>query len=241
IYNQIEAIYSEWGGDPKIRLKDLISALTSEGRQPVTAILTLEGDPKQGSSVDNNKMLKQDALVVVDGMAVFRQAKMIGTLTLHDVQNYLWTQNILQDASIGVPCSTGKYFGLRIYNTRTRIKAHYQGHTPQIELQIHIESFLTGTQCDYDVEKIETFKKLESLANRSIETRILSTIQKVQKQYGVDIFGFGEDMYRQDTEAFKKVRDHWHDEFKKAKVVVHADMKIRRTGIRTRSFLNEMK
>lgn len=219
----------------------MISALTSEGRQPVTEILTIEGDPKQGKSVDNNKMLKQDALVVVDGMAVFRQAKMIRTLTLHDVQNYLWTQNLLQDASITVPCFAGKKFGLRIYNTGTKVKAHYQGHTPQIELRVHIESFLAGTQCGYDVEKIGTFKKLESMANRSIETRILSTIQKVQRQYGADIFGFGEDMYRQDTEAFKMVRDHWDEEFKKAKVVVHADMKIRRTGIRTRSFLKELK
>ena len=241
IFSQIDAIYKEWGGDPKIRLKDMISALTSPGRQPAVEMVTIKGDPKKGNITDNNKALRQDALVVVDGMAVFRQGRMIGSLTLHDVQNYVWTQNLLKEASISILCSKDKRFGVRIYNSRTHIKTHYQGSTPQIEIGIDLEGFLAGSECGFDMEKMETYKKMEVLVNRSIETRILGTIQKVQKEYGVDIFGFGEDMYRQDKEAFKKVRNHWDEEFKKAKVVVNADLKMRRSGIRTKSFLNELK
>ena len=38
----------------------------------------------------------------------------------------------------------------------------------------------------------DTYKKIEKFTNQYVKEHILETIKKVQKKYGVDIFGFGE-------------------------------------------------
>ncbi|OIK14620.1 hypothetical protein BIV60_11275 [Bacillus sp. MUM 116] len=71
-----------------------------------------------------------------------------------------------------------------------------------------------------------------------IGKNILSNIKKVQKEYQTDIFGFGEEMYRQDYQNFKKVQDHWDELFSYAIVKVHVKVQLRRSGIRTKSLLS---
>ncbi|KRF43633.1 Ger(x)C family spore germination C-terminal domain-containing protein [Paenibacillus sp. Soil787] len=65
--------------------------------------------------------------------------------------------------------------------------------------------------------------------------------KKVQVEYGSDIFGFGEDMYRQDTAAFKKVRQNWNEEFKRAVLKADVSIYIRRTGLKMKSYTDEIK
>lgn len=241
VHNQIDAISQEWGGDPIVRLKDIVSALTSPGRQPVAEVVSVQGDQTQGEDSDNNKKLKPASIVKIEGMAVFRNQKMIGTLPMNDVRNYVWTQNKLRNTTISVPCGEEQYFNLRVYNSVSDVTMTYANQRPQIKLQVELESFLNGTQCAMDLEKSQTFEQLEQTANAWLAKSIRNTIQRVQKQYGVDIFGFGEEMYRQEADVFKKVEKQWDEEFKKAEITVECDLRIRRSGIRTKSLLQNLK
>ena len=57
----------------------------------------------------------------------------------------------------------------------------------------------------------------------------------------MDIFGFGEVVYRQDYKQFKKVEDHWDEAFKDAEIDVSVDTMIRRAGLRTKGVFDRMK
>lgn len=46
-------------------------------------------------------------------------------------------------------------------------------------------------------------------------------------------------MERQDYQAFKKVKDRWNEKFVKAEFDIKVVGSIRRTGLTTKSFLNE--
>jgi spore germination protein KC len=241
IHIQIDSMVETWGGDPRVRLKDLINALTSKGRQPVAELVTIQGNPQKGKQVDNNKSLKPGAVVVLQGMAVFRDQKMIGDMSLEDTRNYVWTQNLLKRTTLTIPCEKGKFFDVELYRNKTNIKARYEQGVPHIGIEVEFEGYMNGTECAMSLDQIDVYEQMQQKVARSVEERLKKTVTKVQEDYGVDIFGFGEDMYRQDTEAFKKVRGNWDEEFQKAKVDVHVDVKLRRSGIRTKSFLTELK
>lgn len=117
IHKQAESILDNWGGDPDVRLTDFISALVIQGRQPVTSVVTIKGDPKKGESVENNKKLNLDAIVIFDGVGIFKNDKLIGIGSLEDTRGYLWTQDIKQ-TNLSVPCNTEedkkKYNDIRI-------------------------------------------------------------------------------------------------------------------------------
>ncbi|SDO36348.1 Ger(x)C family spore germination protein [Halobacillus aidingensis] len=238
VHNQSSTLFEQWGGAPDMKLSDFIAALTSRGRQPVAEALTIVGTPKQGQSVENNKKLEPESLITLVGLAVFKEDKLIGYLNLEETRNYVWTQDLIQ-TTLTVPCGEEKYIDVRILNSKSTIHANYDGETPNFQVEIVAESFLNGTQCKDNLEKIETYKKFEKDIEEMVETMILNTVTKVQEEYEVDIFGFGEVMRRQHYQRFEAVKDQWDEQFSKADIDITANIFLRRAGTSNKSFLTE--
>ena len=104
-----------------------------------------------------------------------------------------------------------------------------------------MEGSIFGSTCKGHMDDPETYKKIEELTNQYVKDEISKTIQTVKDDYGVDIFGFGEVVYRQDYQQFKKVEDDWDEAFKDADIEVHVQTLIRRAGLRTRGVFDRMK
>ncbi|WP_078546346.1 Ger(x)C family spore germination protein [Litchfieldia alkalitelluris] len=244
INSQAETFQEEWGGDPRLRLTDFIEAFMSKGRQPVATAITIQGDPKKGSSAENNKNLTPEALVVFDGMAIFKDDKLQGYLSVEDTRNFLFVKN-LEQTTVTVPCSDkeedkDKYLDLRITHSHPIRNVVYKGDTPEINITIKAEANLQGTQCKDPLTKIDTYKKFEKNLSDFIENEVEGTIKKVQEDFQVDIFGFGEDLRRSNYKKFKEVEKNWDEEFSRAKINVNAHGFLRRSGIRNDSFLTEL-
>jgi spore germination protein KC len=244
VQKQAHFLLQNWGGDPGVRLTDFISAMVAEGRHPVAAAVTIQGDPKKGESVENNKKLDLDAIVVFDGMAIFNKDRLIGMMTPEDVRSYLWTEDLKQ-TNLSVPCgqdSDGKkkYNDIKIIATSTKKETSYKNGKASLRIKIIGEADLVGTHCAEMLSKPSTFDKYEKQTNKFIEKEIMGTINKVQEEYKVDIFGFGDSLNRSNHKAFKKIKSDWDRYFSEANVEVEAEIYIRRSGIRNNSFIIEL-
>lgn len=237
LFSQLETMVKNWGGDPNVRLKDVINAWRSDGRQPIMAAVKIQGDPKKGINVDNMKKLTPDALVVLDSLAVFKKSKLLGFLSITDSRNYLWVEDNLVRTAMSVPCGKNRYIAVQFYNSKTRTKSQIVFGRPEIHVNIRAESYLDGTQCLDDLSKVATYKKYEKMVERKVRDEVQKTIRMTQQKYHVDIFGFGELAMRQDYQDFKKIKNHWDESFTDAKVSVHVKVNLRRSGIRTRTLL----
>ena len=241
IMSQLESATKGWGSTPNVKVKDLISALISPGRQPVMTAVRIQGKPKKGESVDNMKKTHPDAIVVIDSMALFKGEKLVGFLSVEDTRNYLWTQNQIENTSISVPCGENRFAALRITDSKTKVKGRIKNGKPKIGVDIVMEGSIYGSTCKGHMDDPKTYKKLDELTNQYVREKVSKTIQTVQDDYGVDIFGFGEVVYRQDYKQFKKVEDHWDEAFKDAEIDVSVDTMIRRAGLRTNGVFDRMK
>ncbi|EWG13088.1 Ger(x)C family spore germination protein [Cytobacillus firmus] len=241
LHTQLDTMMKDWGGDPGVRMNDVITAWTAPGRQPVMAAVRIKGDPEAGASSENMMKVTPDALVVLDSLAIFKGDKLEGFLTLEDSRNYLWIQNKIVKTSITAECSENKYMGLRVYDTRTKIKGKLENGKARIKIMIRAEAYIDGTHCNDQFDKAKTYEENGEIAQKQINDMVTKTIEKVQKEYGTDIFGFGEVVLRQDYQNFKKVRNNWDEKFADADIQVDTTLIIRRTGIRTKSFLKEVK
>ena len=241
IMSQLESATKGWGSTPNVKVKDLISALISPGRQPVMTAVRIQGKPKKGESVDNMKKTHPDAIVVIDSMALFKGEKLVGFLSVEDTRNYLWTQNQIENTSISVPCGENRFAALRITDSKTKVKGRIKNGKPKIGVDIVMEGSIYGSSCKGHMDDPKTYKKLDELTNQYVREKVSKTIQTVQDDYGVDIFGFGEVVYRQDYKQFKKVEDHWDEAFKDAEIDVSVNTMIRRAGLRTKGVFDRMK
>lgn len=241
LMSQLETATKAWGSTPSVQINDFIRALTSPGRQPVMSAVRIIGEPKKGESVDNMKKSHPDALVVIDSMAVFNKDKLEGFLSVEDTRNYLWTQNKLKRTTLTVPCGKDRYVAPRVNESMTKLKGTIINGKPKIQMEILMEGYLIGSTCKGSMGDPDTYKKIEKLTNQYVKEHMLETIKKVQKKYGVDIFGFGEVIARQDYKNFKKVQDHWHEAFQDAEIDVTVNYKLRRAGTRTKGVFDRIK
>lgn len=246
VQKQARSLAESWGGDPKVVLSDYIDALLSKGRVPVTSTVVLKGDPEKGKKQESNTSNEREALILFDGLAVFDDDKLVGYLTLEDARNYMWTQD-LKNTNLSFPChdpgdseKEKQYVNIKIPHSRSQMETDYQNGHPVLKVNIYTEAQIVEIQCSDDLTKIDTFKQLEKNAEKYIEESVKGTISKVQEEYGVDIFGFGEALYRQHYKMFKEVEEDWNKEFERGEVEVTANVQIRRAGTKSKSFLTEL-
>ncbi|WP_075980443.1 Ger(x)C family spore germination protein [Bacillus massilinigeriensis] len=239
IFAQAQAFLEEWGGDPSVRLMDLIDAYGSPGREPVTATLKVKGDSEKGKSVENMQKVTPDAFVELDGLAVFKDNKLVGRLGVEDTAVYLMTQNKLEKTSISVPCSGDKHANFRLRRFKSKIKVFYKNGKPVISIKTSGEGDLEGTECTDPIDKIETLQKYEKMVSKNVANKVKQSISFVQEEYGSDIYGFGDRLYKSNPHQFDRVKDHWNEDFAQAKLQVQVEIQIRRTGLRGKSFLQK--
>lgn len=205
------------GGDPNVRLNDVIQNITSPGKRGVMVTLTIKGDIEKGASVDNMKKASPDAIVVVDSLAILKDDELIDFLSLENTRNYLWITNKIDRTSLSVDCTKDKYLGVSIVNTRTKSKGKLVKGRAIINLKVRAEGYLDGSQCKQDLTQVNTFREFGKFTEKEIKRNLEETIRMLQKDEA-DIFGFGELINRQDHKNFKRIEKNWDQYFKEYKV-----------------------
>ncbi|UTI40323.1 Ger(x)C family spore germination protein [Niallia sp. RD1] len=236
IFPQLDNMLDEWGGTPGIKLNDFIRTYASQGQVPVLAAMKIQGDKEKGGNMDNLKTTTPGAVAKIDSLAVFKYGKLQGYLDLYDTRILLWIQNKLERTALTVPYNEKKFFALRIIHSKTKIKARQVNGSPQIDIYVHAESTLDGSDKAIKVAKVKAFEEFEDLTNSYLEIEFNQLIEKMQKEYVADIFGLGEIFRDQDYKHFKQYEDNWDVGFKEAKINVHVNVEIKRSGFRNNSY-----
>ncbi|GAE34266.1 Ger(x)C family spore germination protein [Halalkalibacter akibai] len=238
IFRQFETLKDQWGGFPETTLTDFVFSLTSPGRDPMVAAISIEGDPSKGSSVNDNMELDMPAIAVYDGIAVFEKDKLIGYLSVEEARNVMWIKD-LETTTTSVPCGENGYYSVRVFNNHSTVDTEYENNKAKIKVKLVIEGEIYDNQCARGLDDINTYEDYQSALKEHLETKLRKTIKKVQEDFKVDIFGFGEKMSKQHYQKFKQIND-WNEEFINADVEVEASVYIRRDGMRTKSFLEQV-
>jgi spore germination protein KC len=238
INTQLRTLTTDWGGNPSVRLRELIRALVSPGRDPAVAVVRIKGDPKKGRSTENMKKVDPDAMVVLGGLAVFRHKKYMGNLPASDIPLVMWMQGELKRTNVAVSCAPDRFLTAQVTSSNTSIDASDRGGRPRFHVRIEFEARLEGTECGDDLTKKETYSKYEAKLKQEVEERIADLVERLQHQYKADIIGFGEVLERQDYARFQKLKENWGEHFARAKIDVSVEAKLRRVGLVNTPFLS---
>ncbi|MFD0694174.1 Ger(x)C family spore germination protein [Paenibacillus sp. GCM10027628] len=240
IHKQLETMVKEWGGDPDVRLKDIVNALLSPGREPIAVAVRIAGDPEKGKTMDNAKLTQPFSNIEISGLAISEDFFLKGYLDLDDTRNYMWTQNKIRSTTINVSCDKDKVATFIISNSNSSIKAWYEDHTPHIKILIGGDASLETIQCKDNLTQFDVQDKYEKLVSKTVKEQVKGTITKAQQKYKLDIFGFGDSMYQQDHKHFDVVKNDWNEEFSKAVVDVNVNLKLRRNGLKVDSVFRKL-
>jgi spore germination protein KC len=217
--------------------KNDIALLTT----PKDFLETVNGDMAVSIlKVGKRKMVSENGKKVVwvgtDGVALFKNYKMVAKLTSYEGRGALWLRNTIKRALVTIQSPTDhKEINLTVLQAKAKI--HPSKSEPYtFDVHFNVEDDLSESDSTIDLSKETNIKKLELIAEKDIRERIKGAFT-VSKKAGADAFQFGEYLSWYKPKIWKKSERNWSSLYQdKVKLNIYVDLKIKRRGTENNPF-----
>lgn len=240
MFSTLELSAKFWAPTVEVRLDKLISDLITEGKDPVLTGIEIKGDPSKGDKKSNINQINPNTFLEYSGLAIFKNDKLIGWLNEKESKGYNYITDNVKSTIGQVACPSGGIVALEVVRTKTKVKGVVEKGKPQIVVDVFIEGNVGEVQCKIDLLDPQNIMELEKIAQKDVKGIMEAAIQKAKK-YDVDIFGFGDAIYRSNPKYWNEIKDNWEDQFVDLPVVLKTDVKIRRLGTVSDSLVQKTK
>ncbi|UJF33959.1 Ger(x)C family spore germination protein [Paenibacillus hexagrammi] len=236
IKSQVEGYYRSWGGIEDSRLFDLSQSILAHGRETLLGAVTVAGIPAKAFGMESVKSSTPKAIVRIAGGAVLRKDKLKGFLTNEETRMILMARNRVHQTVFSVPLQNeGYYAAIRVLHMVAKRNVSFEQGKLNIRLSLTGEGLVGSIDQDEMLKKVSGFKTLEELASKYVQKEMSRAIQTTQQDLGLDVIGFGEELYRkhykQYQEALKEAS--WNELFSQTPVTVDVHIKLLRSELKT--------
>ena len=222
------------GENHETQMREVISAISSPGREPTINGVTLAYETPESESLANTEKVKS-TYAVINGMGVFDKGKLVGWLDGPPARAVQFVDNLIKETNIQVQCKKEKYDSLELTRVKTQSDVKMKKGIPNIHVKVKSIGHIDEVLCNDDFDKAKTLDKYEKDSEKVVRQMILDGLTQAQK-LGGDVFGFGEKFHINDPKAFKKHEKDWNKVFQKAKFKVTVDVQINNVGMRKRTY-----
>lgn len=189
----------------------------------VLPIVEMIGDDTREDNIDNLKSTNPKIDYRLDGLAVFKENKLLTTLMEKEAITYNLITNNINNTIFKYECEKDKYVANKISEISTLIKIVPK--TNKLVLKIMGTATISEVHCNYDLTNPKVIKEIEENINKQVVKDISDIIKKFQG-YGTDIFGFKDIYYKDYYKEFVKIRDNYDEIFKNMKLDITSNVRI---------------
>lgn len=249
IYNQINAAGSTGAVFP-VTMQDFAAMLAIGGLEATASRIISTGDKSQepiaeGGTHGNVRFddtIKGD--IMASGMAAFKGDKFIGWLNDKESMGLGWItgKKILayKYSQVSENNNTEDMLYFRIDGSKSKIKITINNNTPVIHVNIKAIADLRKYYLKKGSEFFtpEEINSMEKKLSNSIRSDAEAALEKGQKEFEADIFGFGFQFFRKYPSLWQREYEKkWQDIFPDIPVYVNVESKIINTGTNIKKFI----
>ncbi|WP_144553207.1 Ger(x)C family spore germination protein [Peribacillus simplex] len=223
------------GEIPAFRLVGIVENAYRTARiLPPMPLIKIESKIKSESSFLLQNVLSVNGDVKFAGAAVIdgKTHKMTGTLNEEELEGVTW---ITGKGKGGVVKSfdeeTGQLIVYEIESMKSTIIPRVNGNNISFDVNIESEGRLSETWVDLgNTFKNEFLKKAEKSSEKEVERLVRSVVEKMQKEYQVDVAGFGNRLRIEKPKVWQKVKKDWDQTFSEALINYNIKLTIKDYG-----------
>ncbi|MEQ6390022.1 Ger(x)C family spore germination protein [Bacillaceae bacterium S4-13-58] len=204
---------------PRTQMLDLLSAYLSVGGNPYLARLEVKPTsisnktPEKGTTINN---------VTLAGTAVFKDDKMIGTLTSKETRALLLFIEDIQSGVVVLPCEDDE-LSFELKHDSVSVAPSYKNKKVEFDLDIQTKVRLVEAGCPVNFDNTKRVEELEKEVEKGVKADIEAMLDKVQKEFGVDILEAANTFNNKYPAEWKEIKDDWDTYFKEAKYNITID------------------
>ncbi|MDQ0227516.1 Ger(x)C family spore germination protein [Metabacillus niabensis] len=207
-----------------IYVRDFLDMLLTEGQEPIAPHYSLA--PLGDSDEDKGQKIA--------GSAVFKGEKLVGWLDSFETRAILWIRNTLRKGIITHPISKedGNISG-EIIRAESKIVPRKEHGELKIDVNIITELRVIENDSHLNLNDPKVIEDLQKRMETELENRVRQVVDKVQKDYRSDIFGFGQTVYKKYPNDWNSIyKKKWDEMFSQLDVSINAEVYLRRVGLR---------
>jgi spore germination protein KC len=198
--------------------------LETENGDMIVGLLT-KGE-KNMISEKGNKVL----WVGTNGMALFKNYKMVGKINQRVGRGALWIKNRMENSGVNLPSPTDqKNISLLVLNTNTKIRPS-KNDIYTFDILVKAEDDILESHSNIDLTDPEKVHLIEEKAGREVKNRIYEVFRESQEKKS-DVFQLGSYLSWYKPKVWGLCKNEWSTIYKdKVKVNIHVDLSIKRPG-----------
>ncbi|HZG72264.1 MAG TPA: Ger(x)C family spore germination protein [Chondromyces sp.] len=218
--------HRESGGRGDVAYLEFLIAANNEGIAPTLPALEVQKPLVKGKGASGKKALNMVGVAIFDD-----NLQLLGYLNMDEDRDLLWIMGKLTKRVISTPIKDGNA-SLNLTKIKRKIVPTI-GKNNEIKINVTLngEGTLYENNTNLNVKQIHNTKFLEKEFEKQAIKEVSQTIKKVQKDYGVDVFGFGEIIHIKHPQQWKSLRKDWNSHFAQADISVKADLTVKRIGL----------
>ncbi len=225
-----------WASTQTLELDGLIDKLTSKGDNPVLTGILIQGNQEAGKRLSNVEQIQPSTILKLYNLGAFKKDKLVGWLTEEESIGYNHIIGNVKSTVVVIPWGEDGNLAIETIRTSPKIKAIVTDGKPRINIEYFVEANIGEVLCEIDLLKSETIYEIEKILAEEIKKNMNKSIERAQKDFKSDIFGFGEVIHREDPKLWKELEEDWNKEFESLEVNIKVTARIRRLGTITNSF-----
>jgi spore germination protein KC len=212
----------------KVYVRDFLNMLLTEGLEPFASQFTLE--PLEVYS--KNKSGETQSL---NGIAVFKGDKLAGWMEEGETRGLLWLRNEVKEGVISIKIPEEKGGGnisMEIVRAETKTVPILKGGKIKLDVDVVTELSVIENDSNLNLTETKAIEGIQKYAEEEIRNRVEFVVDKAQKEFGSDIFGFGQSIYKKYPKVWNtQYKENWEKEFVQTKVTIHSKAFVRRIGL----------
>ncbi len=199
---------------------DFLLSVNSEGTAPTLPLIQVTSQHGRKTGFEYS------------GRAIFnKQLRMVGELSSTQAQLAFWIKSKNRYLTIGGKVPPKGNVAIVILNPRSHIVSHLGKKSVRFVITLYGDGNLRENNTELDMSKTDSIHIVERALERQMSKRALALIAHVQKDYGEDIFGFGDTLHIQHPYYWKKVKGSWDSIFRHVQVRISTRISIKRVGL----------
>ncbi|MBT2737894.1 Ger(x)C family spore germination protein [Bacillus sp. ISL-7] len=198
-----------WGKLPNITSNKIKEMLNKNRTELTIPYITIKGLSSKGTSKENIEKSSPNALLAMEGFAVFKNQRFSYWLSSRESNLLALTRSKIHDITLVTKCRKQPgYVTWKDVRSKPVIRLQYNKGGPSFLLQLQMKGKLSDVSCKMDTSTVQAIAVLEHNAEHDLQKKINQLITKTQNKK-TDIEGFGEVLYRKQPDRWNRIKNNW--------------------------------
>lgn len=212
-----------------ITMKHLAQMMVSKSNAAVLPIVRIGSDGH-----------RQVAFPYIEGTAVFKDGRMIGTMNEQATRGVMWLRNAIKQATVTIaPDESGGYLSLHLLRSHTRLIPSIEDGRWIMTVRITGQDDIVENTSGLDLSVPDHIAWVEKAMKRFVEERVRMALGQAQKEMKADIFQFADAFWRKYPKIWKANAARWDEIYPKVEVRLETDLRIARPGLVGKNFFRK--